>query len=38
MSGLIFVPLPVIYTFGYIGLISAHLTLRAIINTKSDLI
>lgn len=30
MTGLIFVPVPVVYTFGYMGLLMGHLILRKI--------
>jgi hypothetical protein len=37
MTGLIFVPFPVIYTLGYMGLLMGHLILRKIDYYQSDL-
>jgi hypothetical protein len=37
MSGLLFVPLPSIYTLGYIGWMSGHLLIRTLAHEGRDL-
>jgi len=37
MSGLLFVPLPAVYLFGYFGICSGHLLIRLLKHSSEDI-